>query len=171
MTESMAGLKRSHYCAEIDESLLDSEVVLMGWVQHRRDHGGLVFIDLRDRTGLVQTVFNPQEDPATHEKSHDVRAEYVLALRGRVRPRPEDMVNPKIPTGRVEVLIRELRVLNRAQTPPFMIEDHADVNEGVRLRYRYLDLRRPQVLANFQLRHKAARLTREWFADRGFLEV
>ncbi|MDR1677339.1 MAG: aspartate--tRNA ligase [Deltaproteobacteria bacterium] len=171
MSESMTGLKRTHYCAEITEQLLDQEVVIMGWVQHRRDHGGLVFIDLRDRTGLVQTVFNPQEDPQTHEKSHDVRAEYVLALRGRVRTRPDDMINPKLATGKVEVFIRELRVLNEAQTPPFVIEDHAEVNETVRLRYRYLDLRRPTVLKNFVLRHQVARLTRDYFADNGFLEV
>ncbi|MDR1656620.1 MAG: aspartate--tRNA ligase [Deltaproteobacteria bacterium] len=171
MPESMAGLKRSHYCADIDETLLDSEVTIMGWVQHRRDHGGLVFIDLRDRSGLVQTVFNPQEDPATHEKSHDVRAQYVLALRGRVRRRPDDMVNPKLPTGRVEVFIRELRVLNEAQTPPFVVDDHSDVSENVRLRYRYLDLRRPQVLKNFVLRHRVAQLTRNYFSDNGFLEI
>ncbi|MDR2455890.1 MAG: aspartate--tRNA ligase [Deltaproteobacteria bacterium] len=171
MPETMAGLRRSHYCAEIGAHLIDSEVVLMGWVQHRRDHGGLVFIDLRDRTGLVQTVFNPQEDPLTHAKSHEVRSEFVLALVGRVRRRPDDMLNPKIPTGEVEVLIRELRVLSRAQTPPFLIEDHADVTEGVRLRYRYLDLRRPQVLANLVLRHKVAKLTRDYFSDNGFLEV
>ncbi|MDR1395936.1 MAG: aspartate--tRNA ligase, partial [Deltaproteobacteria bacterium] len=171
MLESMAGLKRSHFCADINETLLDQEVTIMGWVQHRRDHGGLVFIDLRDRTGLVQTVFNPQEDPLTHEKSHDVRAEYVLALCGRVRRRPADMVNPKLATGSVEVFIRELRVLNVAQTPPFIIEDHADVNENVRLRYRYLDLRRPSVFKNFILRHNLARLTREYFHGQGFLEI
>ena len=171
MPESMAGLRRTHYCGEIDEALLDQEVVLMGWVQHRRDHGGLVFIDLRDRAGLVQAVFNPQEDPETHAKSHDVRAEYVLALVGLVRRRPEDIVNPKLPTGRVEVLIRELMVLNHAQTPPFLVEDHADVTEAVRLRYRYLDMRRPQVLRSLALRHQVARLTREYFADQGFLEV
>ncbi|MDR2443225.1 MAG: aspartate--tRNA ligase [Deltaproteobacteria bacterium] len=171
MSESMAGLKRSHYCADINENLLDQEVTIMGWVQHRRDHGGLVFIDLRDRTGLVQTVFNPQEDPATHEKSHDLRAEYVLALRGRVRRRPQDMVNPKLLTGQVEVFIRELRVLNEALTPPFVVDDHADVTENVRLRYRYLDLRRPQVLKNFTLRHQVAKLTRDYFSDNGFLEV
>ncbi|MDR0549689.1 MAG: aspartate--tRNA ligase [Deltaproteobacteria bacterium] len=171
MLESMAGLKRSHYCAEVNESFLGQEVTLMGWVQHRRDHGGLVFIDLRDRTGLVQTVFNPQEDPLTHEKSHDVRAEYVLALRGRVRRRPDDMVNQKLATGQVEVFIRELRVLNVAQTPPFLIEDHADVTEAVRLKRRYLDLRRPMVLKNFVLRHNLARLTRDYFAENGFLEV
>jgi aspartyl-tRNA synthetase len=171
MLETMAGLKRSHYCADVDESLLGQDVTLMGWVQHRRDHGGLVFIDLRDRTGLVQTVFNPQEDPATHEKSHDVRSEYVLALRGRVRRRPDDMINPKLPTGSIEVFIRELRVLNVAQTPPFQVEDHADVTEAIRLRYRYLDLRRPSVLKNFALRHNLARLTRDYFAENGFLEI
>jgi aspartyl-tRNA synthetase len=171
MLETMVGLKRSHYCAEINEELLDQEVTIMGWVQHRRDHGGLVFIDLRDRSGLVQTVFNPQEDPLTHEKSHDLRAEYVLALKGRVRKRPDDMINPKIPTGRVEVFIRELRVLNTAHTPPFVIEDHADVNENSRLKYRYLDLRRPQILKNFILRHEVAKLTRNYFDQHGFLEV
>ncbi len=171
MLENMTGLKRTHYCGEVDETILGQEVVIMGWVQHRRDHGGLVFIDLRDRTGLLQTVFNPQEDEATHLKSHDVRSEFVLALRGTVRRRPEDMVNPNLKTGQVEVFIRELRVLNRAQTPPFQVEDHADVNENVRLKYRYLDLRRPKVLNNFILRHQVASLTRNYFADKGFLEV
>lgn len=171
MLENMTGLKRTHYCGEVDESLLGREVVIMGWVQHRRDHGGLVFIDLRDRTGLLQTVFNPQEDEVTHQKSHDVRSEYVLALKGTVRSRPEDMFNPNLKTGQVEVFIKELRVLNVAQTPPFQVEDHADVNENVRLKYRYLDMRRPSVLKNFILRHEVARITREYFATNGFLEV
>jgi len=171
MLENMTGLKRTHYCGEVDETILGQEVVIMGWVQHRRDHGGLVFIDLRDRSGLLQTVFNPQEDEATHEKSHDVRSEYVLALRGTVRRRPEDMVNPNLKTGQVEVFIRELRVLNTAQTPPFQVEDHSEVNENVRLKYRYIDLRRPKVLDNFILRHNVASLTRNFFADNGFLEV
>ncbi|MDR3135477.1 MAG: aspartate--tRNA ligase [Deltaproteobacteria bacterium] len=171
MSESMAGLKRTHYCGEITEELLGQDVVIMGWAQRRRDHGGLVFIDLRDRSGLVQAVFNPQEDPATHEKSHDVRAEYVLALVGRVRKRPEDMVNPKLATGSVEVFIRELRVLNEALTPPFVVEDQSDVTEAVRLKRRYLDLRRPAVLKNFILRHQVAKLTRDYFASHGFLEI
>ncbi|MCL2029359.1 MAG: aspartate--tRNA ligase [Deltaproteobacteria bacterium] len=169
--ENMTGLKRTHYCGEIGLELLGREVVIMGWVQYRRDHGGLVFIDLRDRTGLVQTVFNPEEDEITHRKSHDVRAEYVLALSGLVRARPDDMVNPNLATGRVEVFIRELRVLNTAQTPPFVVDDHADVSESVRLKYRYLDLRRPMVLKNFILRHQVAKLTRDYFAGQGFLEV
>ena len=169
--ENMTGLKRTHYCGEIGAELLGREVVIMGWVQYRRDHGGLVFIDLRDRTGLVQAVFNPEEDEVTHRKSHDVRAEYVLALRGTVRSRPEDMFNPNLATGEVEVFIRELRVLNVALTPPFVVDDHAEVSENIRLKYRYLDLRRPAVLNNFVLRHRVARLTRDYFADHGFLEV
>ncbi|MDR1045655.1 MAG: aspartate--tRNA ligase [Candidatus Adiutrix sp.] len=171
MLENMTGLKRTHYCGEVDETLLGREVVIMGWVQHRRDHGGLVFIDLRDRSGLLQSVFNPQEDEETHQKSHDVRSEYVLALRGTVRRRPADMVNPNLKTGQVEVFIRELRVLNVAQTPPFVVEDHGEANENVRLKYRYIDLRRPSVLKKFILRHRVAGLTRNYFADRGFLEI
>lgn len=171
MLENITGLKRTHYCGEVNESLLGQEVVIMGWVQHRRDHGGLVFIDLRDRTGLLQTVFNPQEDETTHAKSHDVRSEYVLALRGVVRSRPEEMFNPNLKTGKVEVFIRELRVLNTANTPPFMVEDHADVNENVRLKYRYIDMRRPSVMNNFILRHQVASVTRNYFADNGFLEI
>jgi len=169
--ENMTGLRRTHYCGEVGPDLLGREVVIMGWVQYRRDHGGLVFIDLRDRTGLVQAVFNPEEDEVTHQKSHDVRAEYVLALRGMVRSRPDDMINPNLATGAVEVFIRELRVLNTALTPPFVVDDHAEVGENVRLRYRYLDLRRPAVLRNFVLRHQVAKLTRDYFAGLGFLEV
>ncbi|KXS56680.1 MAG: aspartate--tRNA ligase [Candidatus Adiutrix intracellularis] len=171
MLENMAGLKRTHYCGEIEESLLGQEVIIMGWVQYRRDHGGLVFIDLRDRTGLIQTVFNPEEDEITHQKSHGVRAEYVLALRGTVRRRPSEMVNPNLSTGGIEVFIYELRVLNTAQTPPFVVDDHSEVNENVRLKYRYLDLRRSVVFKKFKLRHQAAKLTRDYFAERGFLEV
>jgi aspartyl-tRNA synthetase len=171
MIESLSGLTRSHYCGEIKEELLDSEVVIMGWVQHRRDHGGLVFLDIRDRTGLVQTVFNPQEDELTHKKSHDVRPEYVLALRGRVRRRPDDMINPKLPTGAVEVFIKELRVLNTAKTPPFVVEDESQVSETVRLKYRYLDLRRPKIMKNFLIKSKVLHITRNFFADKGFVEL
>ncbi|MDR1040501.1 MAG: aspartate--tRNA ligase [Deltaproteobacteria bacterium] len=171
MLDNISGLRRTHLCGEITRELLDSEVVIMGWVQHRRDHGGLVFLDMRDRAGLVQTVFNPQEDEETHRRSHGVRPEYVLALRGTVRLRPADMVNPKLPSGEVEVLIRELRVLNTAKTPPFVVEDDAQVSEAVRLRYRYLDLRRPKIQALFSLRDKVVRLTRGYFASLGFTDV
>ncbi|MDR2460731.1 MAG: aspartate--tRNA ligase [Deltaproteobacteria bacterium] len=171
MLESITGLQRTHYCAEITKELLDREVTIMGWVQHRRDHGGLVFLDIRDRTGLVQTVFNPQEDALTHKKSHDVRAEYVLALVGRVRMRPEDMINPKLPTGEVEVFIRELRVLNTAKTPPFVVEDEAQVSESVRLKYRYLDLRRPKIMNLFLKRARVVSLTRRFLEEKGFLDI
>ncbi|MBU2551205.1 MAG: aspartate--tRNA ligase [Proteobacteria bacterium] len=171
MIEPQGDLKRTDYCADLSEADLGREVVLMGWVQRRRDHGGLVFIDLRDRTGLVQVVFNPQEDPETHERSHAVRSEYVLAVKGRVRERPEDMINPKLKTGRIEVFIHFLRVLNTAKTPPFMIEDHIDVTEAVRLRYRYLDLRRPSIQQNLIFRSQAAQLARNFLNQAGFVEV
>ncbi|MDR1166098.1 MAG: aspartate--tRNA ligase [Deltaproteobacteria bacterium] len=171
MSESQAVLTRDHYCGEINESLLGLEVTIMGWVQHRRDHGGLVFLDMRDRSGLVQTVFNPQEDEETHRKSHDVRSEYVLALRGSVRRRPPDMVNPKLPTGAVEIFIRELTVLNEAKTPPFPVEDEVQASENVRLKHRFIDLRRPKIQALFRLRHQIARLTRSYFEENGFWEV
>jgi len=171
LIESMADLKRTHYCTELDETHVGQEVVLMGWVQRRRDHGGLVFIDLRDRTGLIQTVFNPQEDPETHQRSHAVRSEYVIAVKGRVRSRPDDMINENLKTGHIEVLIYHLRVLNTAETPPFQIEDNIDVSEAIRLKYRYLDLRRPSVQHNILLRHKAYQVTRNFLTEEGFIEV
>jgi len=171
LIESMADLKRTHYCTDLTEKDVGQEVALMGWVQRRRDHGGLVFIDLRDRTGLIQTVFNPQEDPETHQRSHAVRSEYVIAVKGRVRPRPDDMINEKLKTGRIEVFIYHLRVLNTAETPPFQIEDDIDVSEAIRLKYRYLDLRRPSVQRNLLLRHKAYQVTRSFLDQEGFIEI
>ena len=171
MIEPLGELSRTHYCADLTEEDIGRDVVLMGWVQRRRDHGGLVFIDLRDRTGIIQVVFNPQEDPETHERSHAVRSEYVLAVKGRVRERPDDMINPNLLTGRIEVLINHLRVLNTANTPPFMIEDRLDVTEAVRLKHRYLDLRRPNIQSNIILRHKTAQATRDYFNRQGFIEV
>ena len=171
MIESLGDLKRTCYCAELSDKDIGREVTLMGWVQRRRDHGGLVFIDLRDRTGVIQVVFNPQEDPVTHEKSHQVRSEFVLAVQGKVRNRPDDMLNPKLATGAIEVFIHTLMVLNQAQTPPFMIEEHIDVTEAVRLKYRYLDLRRPHIQKNLMLRHQVARITREFLNRNNFIEV
>ncbi len=171
MIESMADLDRTDYCADLTEADIGRDVVLMGWVQRRRDHGGLVFIDLRDRTGIVQVVFNPQEDPETHERSHDVRSEYVLAVKGRVRNRPDDMINPKLKSGAIEVFINHLRVLNTAKTPPFMIEDYLDVSESLRLKYRYLDLRRPGIQANLLFRHRAAQITRRYLNEAGFIDI
>jgi aspartyl-tRNA synthetase len=171
LIESLGDLKRTCYCAELSEEDIGREVTLMGWVQRRRDHGGLVFIDLRDRTGVIQVVFNPQEDPVTHEKSHQVRSEYVLAVQGKVRNRPDDMLNPKLKTGTIEVFIHTLMVLNQAQTPPFMIEDHIDVTEAVRLKYRYLDLRRPRIQKNLLLRHEVYQITRDFMNRNNFIEV
>ena len=171
MIETMEGLTRTHYCADLGDENLGQDVVLMGWVQRRRDHGGLVFIDLRDRTGIVQVVFNPEEDPVTHERSHAVRSEFVLAVKGRVRSRPDDMLNPKLKTGTIEVYINHLRVLNTAKTPPFQVEDNIDVTEGVRLKYRYMDLRRPSIQNNILLRHQAAQSTRGFLNENGFVEI
>ncbi len=171
MSESLAGLRRTMMCGEVGLPQVGSEVVLMGWVQRRRDHGGLIFIDLRDRTGLVQIVFDPESGPDAFGKAERVRNEYVLAAVGKVRPRPEGTVNPNLATGEIEVYISELRVLAASATPPFAVEDDVNVDELVRLQYRYLDLRRPQMQANLQLRHKVAFAMRDYLNRNGFLEI
>lgn len=167
----MSGLKRSHYCGSLRKDHAGEKVVLMGWVQRRRDHGGLIFIDLRDRTGLVQVVFSPDQQREAFEKAEIVRNEYVLALEGTVRHRPEGTVNPNLPTGEVEVLAHRLLILNRAKTPPFYIEDGIEVDENLRLRYRYLDLRRPEMQRSLILRHRAAKSAREFLEENGFIEI
>ncbi len=159
---------RSHYCGHIDESLLDQEVTLAGWVHRRRDHGGVIFIDLRDREGIVQVVFDPDR-PETFALAERVRNEYVLQVRGRVRRRPEGTENPKLPTGMVEVLGLELVILNRAETPPFQLDEQ--VSEETRLRYRYIDLRRPEMFARLRLRAEVTRAMRRYLDARGFLDV
>ncbi|WP_449240690.1 aspartate--tRNA ligase [Desulfoscipio gibsoniae] len=171
MSESMQGMKRSHYCGELTAGDNDRAVTLMGWVNTRRDHGGLIFVDLRDRTGLVQVVFSPDINSASFEKAEGVRSEYVLAVTGRVSMRPEGTVNPNLATGEIEVLVDELRVLNRAKTPPFYIEDGVDVDENLRLRYRYLDLRRPEMQHAMQMRHRAAKAARDFLDEHGFWEI
>jgi aspartyl-tRNA synthetase len=143
----------------------------MGWVQRRRDHGGVIFVDLRDRRGITQVVFNPEFNAAVHAKAHAIRSEYVLAVRGKVEPRPEGMVNPKLITGEIEVLVSELRILNTAQTPVFMIEDQVDVSESIRLQNRHLDLRRPRLQKNIVTRHKAAAAVRGYLDANGFLDI
>ncbi len=169
--DSLGDWVRTHHCNALNHDGLGQAVVLMGWVQRRRDHGGLIFVDLRDRWGITQIVFDPQLDAAAHSKAHTLRSEFVVAVRGKVRPRPEGMANPKLETGEIEVIVTELRVLNSSKTPPFPVEDEIDTNENVRLRYRYLDLRRPPMFRNFYLRHRAAQLTRRYFEDHGFIEV
>ena len=144
---------------------------MMGWVHARRDHGGVTFIDLRDRSGLLQVVCNPQVSVAAHETAKDVRTEYVLAVRGRLNPRSADTINPDLPTGGVELMAEEVRVLNTARTTPFPIEDETDPAENTRLRHRYLDLRRPKMFNNLYLRHRLAKIVRDYFDSEGFLEV
>jgi aspartyl-tRNA synthetase len=143
----------------------------MGWVHRRRDHGGVIFVDLRDREGLVQVVFNPDTSPDSHAEAHKIRSEFVLAIRGRVRRRPEGMENPDLLTGKIEVLVEELEILNESKTPPFMLNEDMEVSENVRLKYRYLDLRRPEIQKNLMLRNSVAAEVRRYFQKNGFIEV
>ncbi len=156
--DSLGGWKRTHSCGQLSLQEDGQEVCLMGWVQFRRDHGGLIFIDLRDREGLTQVVFAPEVNQEALERAHVLRSEDVIAIKGLVRPRPKDMINPKLKTGEIEVVVKEFKILNAAKTPPFLIEDRAEVSENLRLKYRYLDLRRPFMTQNLVLRSKAARV-------------
>ena len=160
---------RSLYCGELNETHLDQEVTLCGWVHRRRDHGGVIFIDLRDHKGLVQVVFDPDRE-AIFATAERVRNEYVLRVTGRVRSRPEGTVNPDMPTGQVEVLGLELEVLNAAETPPFQLDDQ-DVNEEMRLRYRYIDLRRPEMQEKLRLRARVTHAMRSYLDENGFIDV
>jgi aspartyl-tRNA synthetase len=169
--ETLAGLKRTHSCGELRPADAGAEVVLCGWVARQRDHGGLIFIDLRDRSGLVQLVFSPDIAEAAFRKADGARTEYVVAVKGNVRLRSEDTTNAAMPTGGIEVCGMEMRILNAAKTPPFYIQDDLDVDETVRLKYRYLDLRRPEMQQNLILRHKVAKAMRDFFDTRGFIEV
>jgi aspartyl-tRNA synthetase len=150
---------------------MGQEVVLMGWVQRRRDHGGVIFVDLRDRDGITQVVFNPEVAPKVHAKAHRIRSEFVLGVRGKVAKRPEGMVNPNLSTGTIEVMVSELKILNEAQTPPFQIEEDVDVSENIRLKHRHLDLRRPRLKKAVITRHKAAMAVREYLNANGFLDI
>lgn len=169
--DSLGDWTKSHDCNSLGSPNIGETVILMGWVQRRRDHGGLIFVDLRDREGITQVVFDPQHDVRAHERAHVLRNEFVIAVRGTVRSRPDGMTNPKLRTGEIEVIVQELRILNSSATPPFQIEDDVDTSENVRLRYRYLDLRRPSMYRNLYLRHRVAQLTRNYFASHGFVEV
>ncbi|AEG15606.1 aspartate--tRNA ligase [Desulfofundulus sp. TPOSR] len=171
MIDTMQGLKRTHHCGLLRREHAGQTVVLMGWVQRRRDHGGLIFIDLRDRSGLVQVVFSPDRAGRAFSKAGAVRSEYVLAVVGQVEARPAGTENPNLATGEIEVVARDMRILNPAKTPPFYIEDGVDVDENVRLRYRYLDLRRPEMQQALILRHRAAKVVRDFLDMHGFLEI
>lgn len=171
MTDLLGNMRRTHTCGQLRKSDVGKEVVLMGWVQRRRDHGGVIFIDFRDRTGLTQIVFNPEISASVHEKAQVLRSEFVIGIRGTVVARPDEMVNQKMDTGEVEVFVCELKILSHAQTPVFQIEDRAEASESIRLQHRHLDLRRPQLQKNLIARHTAARAVRDYLNDRGFLDI
>ena len=162
---------KSAACGELSEKDLGSQVTLAGWVHRRRDHGGVTFIDLRDRSGLVQVVFNPEVSPGPHEVATQVRPEWVLRVTGEVRKRPPDGVNTRLPTGYVEVAALEAEILNPSKTPPFYITDDTEVDESLRLKYRYLELRRPSMQSNLVLRHRVVKFIRDFLDERGFLEI
>ena len=163
--------RRTHYCGTVRESDIGNQVCVMGWVQKQRDLGNLIFIDLRDRTGIVQLAFDNATDKEIFDKAFGIRAEYVLCAHGTVRPRGEGAVNPNLPTGAVEVFVTELKILSAAQTPPFEVSDSKKVNDETALKYRYLDLRRPSLQRNIMMRHEIARVAREYYYENGFLEI
>ena len=162
---------RTHHCAELTAQNDGQEVCIMGWAQYRRDHGGLIFVDLRDREGLTQVVFSPEIAPEAHADAHIIRSEYVLAVKGRVRHRPDGMVNPNMKTGEIEVVVLDWKLLNTAKTPPFPVEDRTDAGENLRLQWRYLDIRRPRMTQNLRLRHRITNAARNYLDELGFLEV
>ena len=163
--------KRSCYCGEPRPDAVGRELILLGWAQRRRDHGGLIFVDLRDRSGIVQVVFNPEIDPDAHEKAKQIRSEDVIAVRGTLARRPPETVNPDLATGAVELLVHEARLLNASEVPPFPLEDESEVTENTRLKYRYLDLRRPRSLAPLTLRYRMTKKIRDYFDGLGFIEI
>ncbi|WP_092079337.1 aspartate--tRNA ligase [Desulfuromonas thiophila] len=171
MHDTLGTWKRSHYCGELTSAHIGQQVCLMGWVQRRRDHGGLIFIDLRDREGITQLALDPDRDPQAHSKADRVRSEYVIAVIGTVSARPEGTVNPKMKTGEIEIEVAQLKILNSAKTPPFGLDEYTEVAENIRLKHRYLDLRRPALQKNLMLRHRVARTVRTYLDAQGFLEI
>ncbi len=169
--DKLEGWKRTHTCGELRAANAEENVVLMGWVHRRRDHGGLIFIDLRDRYGLTQIVFDPNRSETLHQKAKTLRGEFVVAVRGSVQPRPEGMVNPGLATGEIEVYADELKILNPAKTPPFGVDENVEVSEELRLKYRYLDLRSSAMKNNLLLRHQTYQVVRRFFDENGFVEV
>lgn len=162
---------KSAYNGTLTKNDIGKEVKLAGWVLRRRDHGGVIFVDLRDRTGFAQIVFNPQVNEEAHNKAQDLRSEFVISVVGKVRARSEEMINPKIQTGEIEVMVEKLELLNTSETPPFMLEDDIDTNEEIRLKYRYLDLRRPKIFNNLYYRFLITNAFRKHLAENGFIDV
>lgn len=171
MIDFLGDWKRTHLCGALTAEDIGKEIVLMGWVMRRRDHGNLIFVDLRDREGLAQIVFDPDNCPDAHKKAEGVRNEYVLAIKGKVIPRPEGTVNTGLKTGQVEVLVTECKLLNRSKPLPFTLDEYVDVAENIRLKHRYLDLRRPTLQNNIILRSKVSQLTRKYLTEKNFLEI
>jgi len=171
MQKGLAGLKRTGYCGDVSKNDVGKKITLMGWAAKNRDLGGVIFIDLRDRTGVVQIVFNEQSAEDIFKQAEHIRSEFVIGIEGEVRERAAETVNKNIKTGEFEVVATKLVVYSKAETPPFYIEENSDTNEQVRLKYRYLDLRRPDMQRNMILRHKACKIARDYFDDNGFLEI
>jgi aspartyl-tRNA synthetase len=170
-TDQLGEWKRSCFCGEPRATEVGKELTLFGWVRTRRDHGGVIFVDLRDRSGLCQVVFNPEVDAAAHEKAKQIRSEDVIAVRGTLTKRSPETINPDLATGEVELTANELRLLNASQVPPFTVEDETEANENTRLKYRYLDLRRPQSLRPLVLRYRMTKLIRDYLDGLGFIDV
>jgi len=163
--------KRTHTCGQLRESNISEHVVLNGWVANRRDLGGVIFIELRDRYGITQVVFEPSYNSEAHEHAKKLRSEFVISIEGKVRKRPEGTENPDLITGKIDVMVDKLIILNQAETPPFQIDDNVDASEDIRLKYRYLDLRRGEVQKNLLLRHRMYQITRKYFDSNGFVEI
>ncbi len=162
---------RDEWCGTIDETFIGKKVTVAGWVHRRRDHGGLIFVDLRDRTGLVQLVLEAARKPALHARASELRSEYVMWATGVVVARSPERINPNLATGKVEIVLDELTILAAADTPPFFPEDDIDVDETVRLKYRYIDLRRPKMFHNLMLRSQVVQAVRRYLGDQGFIDV
>lgn len=170
MLSHLGDWRRSHSCCELTEKNIGESVTLMGWVQRRRDHGGVIFVDLRDRKGITQVVFSPQISEDIHELGEKLRSEFVIAIKGRVENRLEGTINAKLHTGEIEIIADEIKILNQSKTTPFVIDD-LNVGEDIRLKYRYLDLRRPELQKNLILRHNLTRTVREFLYNKGFLDI
>ena len=164
-------LKRTHNCGQLRSENIDQQIILSGWVKSYRDHGGLVFIDLRDREGLTQLVFNPETQPEIHKTARDIRSEWVIAVAGKVEKRSDGMENPKLATGDIEIIVDKLEILNQSETPPFEIENADKVGEELRLKHRYIDLRRDSMQNRLKVRHKVTKITRDFFDEQGFWEI
>ncbi len=171
MIDFLGDWKRTNYCGSLRATDIGKEVLLMGWALRRRDHGGLIFIDLRDREGLAQIVFDPDNCPEAHAKAETIRNEFVVAIKGKVIPRPDGTVNTNLPTGEVEIVVTDCKILNRSKPLPFTLDDYVEVAESLRLKHRYLDLRRPVLQNNMILRSRVAQYTRRHLSDNGFLEI